>query len=39
MLHGTITMPAVRNDPDEIAAAWSAGPYTTSASLATSRTV
>jgi hypothetical protein len=24
MLHGTMTMPAVRKDPDEIAAAWSA---------------
>ena len=30
---------AVRNDPDDIAAAWSPGPYTTSASLPTSRTL
>ena len=39
MLHGTITMPAVRNDLDEMAAAWSPAPWTTSASFATSRAV
>jgi hypothetical protein len=32
-------MPSVRNEPEEIEAAWSAEPWTTSASFATSRWV
>lgn len=37
MLHGAMIMPSVGYEPEEMAAAWSPGPYTTSASLATSR--
>lgn len=37
MLHGTTTMPSVRNDPLEMAAPWSSGLWHTDASAATSR--
>ena len=39
MLHGAMIIPSVRNDPDEIDAAWSPLPWCTSASAATSRAV